>query len=279
MKSTKLTGIISLVILMPMASKADTIELTLELNSVDDKYEVDGCVKEMTAAVDKYLEYDMLRNDLFKERWGMAESKANELYETRKNAQLTKLQIQALLVYTGDEIYEPFKAAIQNGKANYLTKTFEYYALHFLLASALQTIKADDSTKCYTTYRGTKHTYKGNVGDEMRFGYFASSSTSSQTAGGFGKSTCFHILTCFGALIEDYANLPYEKEVLIPPYEKFQIKKRAEKGSINTEELKGCEIMFELESKGKMNTLDCKAPAIEGTDILEVRLKKLKAKI
>ncbi|KAL7870193.1 hypothetical protein SRHO_G00076900 [Serrasalmus rhombeus] len=56
----------------------------------------------------------------------------------------------------------------------------------------------------------------------MRFSSITSSSFRDDLAQ-FGKSSCFKIKTCFGADISKLSVHPDEKEVLMPPYEKFEV--------------------------------------------------------
>ncbi|XP_009988039.1 PREDICTED: erythroblast NAD(P)(+)--arginine ADP-ribosyltransferase-like, partial [Tauraco erythrolophus] len=57
----------------------------------------------------------------------------------------------------------------------------------------------------------------------VRFGQFASTSTNKDRALDFGKDTFFSVETCYGVPIEDFSSFPGEEEVLIPPFETFEV--------------------------------------------------------
>ncbi|KAK7910188.1 hypothetical protein WMY93_014872 [Mugilogobius chulae] len=81
-------------------------------------------------------------------------------------------------------------------------------------------LKNPCQNSCQTTYRRSKLKFTGEVNQEIRFGAFASTSKRTDLTT-FGKETCFHIKTCFGAYLKHYPILgDHEQEVLIPPYEK-----------------------------------------------------------
>lgn len=85
--------------------------------------------------------------------------------------------------------------------------------------------------------------------DKGRLGSFASSSLKSDQTK-YGTETCFKIETCYGAKILEYSAHPDEEEVLIPPYEVFEIKEG--------KELKDCKTVFVLKSNGTLSNLNCK---------------------
>uniref|UniRef100_A0A8C6S956 NAD(P)(+)--arginine ADP-ribosyltransferase n=1 Tax=Neogobius melanostomus TaxID=47308 RepID=A0A8C6S956_9GOBI len=199
------------------------VSLSMMDLSIDDMYF--GCNEAMAKKVmEEYFPKEM-KNNPFKDGWNVAKSFAKTKYENRKNKALTKDQVQAIYVYTQQppNVYDPFNAAVRGDAAKY-SKAFPYHALHFWLTSAIQILNA--KKRCRTTYRRTKTVYTGKENTEMRFGYFASSSKATDLIS-FGTVTCFHIKTCYGAYIKNYSKQGDEKEVLIPPYEKFKIKKIA----------------------------------------------------
>ncbi|KAL0154213.1 hypothetical protein M9458_050477 [Cirrhinus mrigala] len=122
------------------------------------------------------------------------------------------------------------------------------------LTDAIQILKKTQK-KCYLTFHGTKAEFKKlDLNKEVHFGQFASSSLDLKIAQRFGTKSCFEIHTCEGADVSKYSKLPYEKEVLIPPYEKFKV--TAVKTRKDQKDL-WCNTVYELESSGKKSDLNC----------------------
>ncbi|XP_036001035.1 ecto-ADP-ribosyltransferase 5 isoform X2 [Fundulus heteroclitus] len=165
---------------------------------------------------------------------------------------LTQKELLAIRVYTENtnNVYSEFNKAVRTGGDKYDT-SFKFRNLHFFLTSAIQKLKEADKGTCYNTYRRSKGTYK-LMTNEIRFGSFASSSlTPNQIS--YGQETCFKIETCHGAAVEQYSAYPAEREVLIPPYEKFTLVNNRE-----VKELNDCRTVYVLESAGRHSKLNCK---------------------
>ncbi|XP_042571624.1 NAD(P)(+)--arginine ADP-ribosyltransferase 2-like [Cyprinus carpio] len=192
--------------------------LDIALNSVDDNY--DGCTKEMANLVKtKYLSY---KNTWIRYR--------GPLFTPRSHVRDVLLQRLE-------------KRYTRNGKTHYTVMTYKWYSLYFLLTDEIQILKKQQN-KCYKTYRGTNVTFNGRAFTSIRFGSFTSSSVSAGRAYSFGNVSCFEIYTCEGADISKYSRVPYEGEVLIPPYETFNVNLR-------------CQTVFELNSTGIKSDLNC----------------------
>ncbi|XP_055004104.1 erythroblast NAD(P)(+)--arginine ADP-ribosyltransferase-like [Boleophthalmus pectinirostris] len=264
METTVLALTLCLVIPSFATESIQSIPLSMMENSIDDMY--DGC-KESMAEVVKNVYFPRENNiDPFKNAWKVAGPFAKEKYEKRPDKSLTLEQVQAVYVYSQEfpNVYGLLNAMLRAGKAKYASRDFPYHALHFWITSALQVINADNNKPCQTTYRRTNNKYTGEVNQQMRFGYFASSSTDPDQIT-FGRETCFYTETCFGANIKSYSRLD-EDEVLIPPYETFKITEIAE-GSYK--EMKDCKKVFVLKSTGKLSNLNCKAtkPKLTSTSL------------
>ncbi|XP_055012366.1 ecto-ADP-ribosyltransferase 4-like [Boleophthalmus pectinirostris] len=249
------TTVLALMLCLVMTSfpaESVTIPLSMMDNSIDDMY--NGCSDAMGEKVkNEYFPREMKKNELFKKAWENKEKTATKKYE-KSDKTLTKEQIQALLVYTGQapKVYEPLNAAVQDSADKYATNEFTYHALHYWLTTALQKLK---SNTCRITYHRSKDAFTGELNHEIRFGYFASSSTSPSKIH-FGIKTCFQIETCLGASIKDYSLYAGEDEVLILPYEKFKITEIAKD---TYQKLKKCEKIYVLKSTGSQSNLNCKA--------------------
>ncbi|NWI96421.1 NAR4 ribosyltransferase, partial [Pitta sordida] len=109
--------------------------------------------------------------------------------------------------------------------------SFKYF--HFYLTTAIQIMKEwQDSQesmgkpKCYQVHRGVKDLrIKARVGSRVRFGRFTSTSRFRNEAQKFGNETFFTVTTCLGAAVQGFSYYTSEKEVLIPPYEIFLVKR------------------------------------------------------
>ncbi len=219
-------------------------------DAVDDMYS--NCREEMEKKVrDEYLKRES--TDLFGRLW--EESEKNEILKTTVKGEeaLTKEHKKAILLYSSVLLHEYLNTAARTGKNHYGTTSFMFHSFYFWLTSAIQIL--NNNAKCYISYRRDDYVYDGNVGQNIRFGSFASSSIKSDLKN-FGKKTCFKIKTCYGAHVEKYSTRPHEEEVLIPAYEVFTIKQKIQDKSLAG--LKDCELVYVLESAGKQSNLDCK---------------------
>ncbi|XP_036430734.1 NAD(P)(+)--arginine ADP-ribosyltransferase 2-like [Colossoma macropomum] len=228
--------------------------LDMAENSVDDSYE--GCRDAMNRLViSKYIEDEKKNTPGFAAGWKKA------LKNCAKNG-LSINQSAAIYMYTADPKYmkdcshKKFNSATRNGAAAYQSGDFQFYTLHFFLTDAIQQLKKlTKKQRCVTTYRRTKDKFKTDVlKKKIRFGSFTSSSFDKNLVQ-FGNESCFQIKTCFGAAIENFSAIKYEKEVLIPPYETFlvtAIKKKDKKKDL------WCNVVYELKSAGKKSNLNCK---------------------
>ncbi|XP_030634884.1 ecto-ADP-ribosyltransferase 4-like [Chanos chanos] len=225
------------------------LPLDMALDSVDDSY--DGCREEMSKLVkNDYLNQERKANVHFKDGWKLAEKRA------KAGNGLEKEQAVALWVYTSSHpnVYTDFNRAVGHDKRSYKNGTFQYYSLHFLLTDALQLLKKKQKSPM-TTYRRTKDTYdRIKVGKTIRFGRFTSTSLDYNETASFGDKTCFEIGTQFGADITKFSANKREKEVLIPPYEKFKVT------SVQMKKKKRnlwCDVVYTLKSDGTRSNLNC----------------------
>ncbi|XP_056091579.1 T-cell ecto-ADP-ribosyltransferase 2-like [Rhinichthys klamathensis goyatoka] len=233
------------------AAAEQIFPLDMAPNTVDDQY--DGCREKMANLVKtKYLEDEMSDSESeFTIAWKYAEKKYKPPGDN-----LTKNHSIAIYVYTSSilKLYKHFNDAVRNDKKKYKNKTFEWYSLHFLLTDAIQILKKTQKG-CYSTYRGTNVKFNKKVlNNEVRFGSFSSSSLNRNRTRFFGNKSCFVIKTCEGAALTKYSKLPREKEVLIPPYEKFKV--TAVKTRRDQKDL-WCDTVFTLKSTGARSDLNC----------------------
>ncbi|XP_062271253.1 T-cell ecto-ADP-ribosyltransferase 2-like [Scomber scombrus] len=230
---------------------SEPFPLDMATKAVDDMYK--GCREKMEKKVNnKYFKKEDVGT--FKDAWEKAEECSKQLH--REDKDLTQDHMQAICVYTADDIYEEFNKAVRTGKKTY-TSSFKFHSFHFWLTSAIQIL--NKKQKCQISYRRTDNEFTGKLRKYIRFGTFTSSSKLTNLTD-FGSKTCFEIKSCLGAYLKDYSYLETdEKEVLIPPYEKFKITKIIE-GKGKFKPMPDCEKVFILESKGKsVSNLNCKA--------------------
>ncbi|XP_069570146.1 ecto-ADP-ribosyltransferase 4-like [Brachyistius frenatus] len=223
------------------------IPLSMEMGAVDDMYS--NCNAKMAIMVkNKYFTKEL--EGVFRDVWQKAKKCASGKYETREDAALTMNHLQAICVYTSGykNLYNLFNIAVRTKKNVYGT-TFQYHSLHFWLTSAIQILQ--NKAGCHNTYRRTNNVFKGEVDQLIRFGSFTSTSKLSNL-NHFGTKTCFKITTCYGAFLKKYPHLKdREQEVLIPPYETFQITKKDEVTQND------CEVVYVLHSVGYISLLNC----------------------
>ncbi|XP_029457788.1 ecto-ADP-ribosyltransferase 5-like [Rhinatrema bivittatum] len=206
-------------------------ELNMAPWSFDDQYS--GCEDRMAEKISStgLLETELNNDGKFKEAWQKAEQTWGE---RKRNGTIPALPPGftdehgiAILVYTGAFYYRLNEAVRWVGVSpqDYM-ETFPYKALHYYLTRALQLLEKNCFGGCQTVYRGAKNihfTPSSGKGSTIRFGQFTSTSLKKDVALFFGNDSFFTIKTCLGACIASMAALVTENEVLIPPYEIFNV--------------------------------------------------------
>ncbi|KAM4595269.1 erythroblast NAD(P)(+)--arginine ADP-ribosyltransferase-like [Fundulus diaphanus] len=226
--------------------------LDMAENSVDDMYST--CAAKMEAMVKDTYFKEEIKNNPFKNVWKNAEKCANKKLKERQTGDeaLTKDHMQAICVYTDGgraDFYKIFNEAVRIKRKEY-GSSFPFHSLHFWLTRAIQILNKNN---CTTTFRRTKSKFTGKVNQEIRFGTFTSTSNLSDLEN-FGHTTCFKVRTCHAAYLKNYPKLgDKEQEVLIPPYEKFQIISKSKSGK----QLSDCENVYVLNSTGVQSNVDC----------------------
>lgn len=221
-------------------------------DSVDDMFL--GCLNKTIDRVVKNYAGKELKT--FAKAWKQAANKANQNRD-KAPAHLTKEQLQAVYVYTGPLVYQQFNTAVRTQRSEY-GRNFQFHYLYVLLTSAVQTLKLRQP--CYTTYRRCNVLFSGEVGRRMRFGSFASTSLKTGVTK-FGRKTCFEISTCYGAYVGQYSGMLDEEEVLVPPYEVFQVSRKLTGDKDKPAGLEDCEVVFVVKSVDRKSELNCKLVA------------------
>ena len=212
--------------------------LDMALASFDDQYA--GCATAMAAALPELNRTEFQANKVYADGWAQASSQWRErqawgpewgVSPTRLLAPLGFREEHgvALLAYTANSpLHKEFNAAVREAgrsRAHYL-QHFSFKTLHFLLTEALQLLSSGQRPpQCHQVFRGVQglRFRPAGPGATVRLGGFASASLQDAAAQHFGEDTFFGIWTCLGAPIKGYSFFPGEEEVLIPPFETFQV--------------------------------------------------------
>ncbi|XP_039659719.1 NAD(P)(+)--arginine ADP-ribosyltransferase 1-like [Perca fluviatilis] len=237
-----------------VAGKNSVLQLDMAENSVDDMYF--GCKNKMKKRVTEDLKNEKNNNPNFTEVWDRSEKEVHWSIWKRFTEVLTKKQIVAIRTYTDEGVYGDFNAAVRTQGPEYNT-TFGYHALHFLLTTAIQDIRAKKKEQCLTGYRKVDKYFSENVENKsIRFGSFTSTSQGRYlNAKKFGNKSCFEIFTCMGADISPYSKVKYEAEVLIPPYEVFKVVEIKKRSTMQPN--LPCEVVYKVKSTGYVSKLNC----------------------
>lgn len=252
---TQLWLLLSLCALQTPAGSTEValkVDLDLTPGSFDDQYQ--GCSKQVME--------ELSHRDYFIEEIG------NHKYYSRawQNAHLTWLSQEdtcpesmttthavAILVYTSNHnVSSDFATAMAKavGSPGQYQQSFHFKYLHYFLTTAIQLLRKERATKnsdlCYEVHHGMKNVkFEVRVGATIRFGQFLSASLLREETQESGSQTLFTIATCLGASLQDFS---FRKEVLIPPYEVFEVvsKSRNPKGEL-----------INLRSVGNLSTYNC----------------------
>uniref|UniRef100_A0A493TYY7 NAD(P)(+)--arginine ADP-ribosyltransferase n=1 Tax=Anas platyrhynchos platyrhynchos TaxID=8840 RepID=A0A493TYY7_ANAPP len=125
-------------------------------------------------------------------------------------------------------LYKQLNAAVREGgrsREHYL-QHFPFKTLHFLLIEAVHTLWKAQNTECYNVYRGVLGIcFTAQLNQTVHFVQFASASFKNNTAQKFGNDTLFFVNTCYGVSIRSFSFSQDQDEVLIPPFEVFNVTK------------------------------------------------------
>ncbi|NXB77381.1 NRT2 ribosyltransferase, partial [Donacobius atricapilla] len=199
------------------------VPMDMARDSFDDRYE--GCGPAMTTALTALNRFEFLRNPHFAWFWPQA---AAEWHKRGSHVSplASPAQAIALMAYTMSDLYREFNAAVRvaGRSPQQYRDNFHFKTLHFLLTQALETLRHAQNRQCRRVFRGVQDVhYIARRGQRVRFGQFTSTSLSNETAQTYGTDTIFQVQTCHGVNIRQFSMYPEEEEVLIPPFETFEV--------------------------------------------------------
>uniref|UniRef100_A0A803VNE6 NAD(P)(+)--arginine ADP-ribosyltransferase n=1 Tax=Ficedula albicollis TaxID=59894 RepID=A0A803VNE6_FICAL len=230
------------------------IALSMVPNSFDDQYQ--HCRLKMLRALPALNRSEFVLSSPYAEAWGKAAALWNSRAwprSSRPGSLLRPEQAIALLAYTMEErLYVEFNRAVRRvgrSRREYLNN-FHFKVLHFLLTGALRALRgAHSHPRCLHVFRGVDRIrFTARPGQIVRFGQFASSSLLRNVSDFYGTTTTFEVHTCHGADIRRYSIYPEEEEVLIPPYETFNVTGVTQQGD---------EVLIQLRSHGVHSKYNC----------------------
>uniref|UniRef100_A0A8C3P0B2 NAD(P)(+)--arginine ADP-ribosyltransferase n=1 Tax=Cyanoderma ruficeps TaxID=181631 RepID=A0A8C3P0B2_9PASS len=234
---------------MTVATAAIEVKpLDMAQDSFDDRYQ--GCGPAMTAALPALNRSEFQKNPLFAQVW------PNAAAEWQRRAPLfsilsSQAQATAIMACTMNDLHKEFNNAVHvaGRSPQEYQDNFQYKTLHFLLTQALGTLRDIRGPQCYNVFRvvcGVQ--FKAQRGDIVRFGRFSWASLSKRTAQCFGTDTAFQVHTCHGVDIREFSVYPGEKEMLIPPFETFEVTQVTQKGN---------KVQIQLRSNGNYSKYNC----------------------
>ncbi|NWV32183.1 NAR1 ribosyltransferase, partial [Grantiella picta] len=202
------------------------VALDMSPTSFDDQYR--GCGRAMTAALPTLTRSELQRNGHLAEAWALATAEWRvRTSPGSPRSPLSPAQATALLAYTAPvSLHRTFNAAVRaagRSRREYLDN-FHFKTLHFLLTDALATLRDTRGQRCHRVFRGVRGVrFEVRPGRRVRFGHFASASLRNESSWAFGMDTAFRVDTCHGVTVRDFSFFPHEEEVLIPPFEVFEV--------------------------------------------------------
>ncbi|NXF55863.1 NARE ribosyltransferase, partial [Oceanites oceanicus] len=226
------------------------VALDMAPTSFDDQYQ--GCSRMMEEELGELNRTEFANNIVYAKAWTQAaaawRSQQGRIPSPRA---LRPEQAVAIRAYTlKSPLYQEFNVAVrERGRSlrEYLD-AFHFKTLHFLLSEALRALRDAQPHHCHRVYRGVRDRFTAQLGQRIRFGRFTSTSFRKKSAECFGRETVFSVETCYGVPIRDFSEFPGEEEVLIPPFEIFEVTKvTREKGKP----------FIELRSQGARSTYNC----------------------
>ena len=168
------------------------------------------------------------KNSLFHEGWEFARQNLH-----KKDKSLEENEFLAVFTYTYKTlpVYSEFnKKTRELGPED---SRYDFKAMFYFLSAAIHDMSQKTlQNKPYQVYKGVTHPVTAEVGQPFHFNCYTSAPTSLSVAETFltntgenGSKTLFIIETYQGEKIDKFSAFLEEKEVLISPYEMFEVVK------------------------------------------------------
>ncbi|XP_077026283.1 ecto-ADP-ribosyltransferase 4 isoform X2 [Tamandua tetradactyla] len=238
----------------PAASSEVGIKIDFDLApaSFDDQYQ--GCSKQVMEELSQgdYFTKEIEAHGNYFRAWKKAYiTWLNQASALSKN--MTTPQAVAILVYTLDNSMRSdfTKAMASAGRSPQQYKhSFQFKYLHYYLTSAIQLLRKEilmkNHTPCYEVHHwATGGNSEAYAGATIRFGQFLSTSLLREEIPKLENQTLFTIFTCLGVPVQDFS---LKKEVLVPPYELFEVVNTSSHPRGN---------WLQLRSTGNLSTYNC----------------------
>ncbi|XP_054575222.1 ecto-ADP-ribosyltransferase 4 isoform X1 [Eptesicus fuscus] len=227
------------------------INFDLAPDSFDDQYQ--GCSQQVMEELSQgdYVTEELEAQTNYYKAWNSAHlTWLNRAKALPKNMTIT--HAVAILVYTlNNNVRSEFtKAMASAARSPWQYKhSFHFKYLHYYLTSAIQLLRKGIAMKndslCYQVHHEADFYLKAYIGATLRFGQFLPTSLLRKEAQESGNQTLFTIFTCLGAPVQDFS---LREEVLVPPYELFEVVNMSYHPRGN---------WLQLRSTGNLSTYNC----------------------
>ncbi|NXU46788.1 NRT2 ribosyltransferase, partial [Drymodes brunneopygia] len=241
---------------IPPGDSATPLVVALDMSphSFDDQYR--GCGRAMAKALPALNRSELRPGGHFAEGWTLAAAEWRvRSFSGSPRSPLSPAQAMALLAYTAPvPLHRTFNEAVRvAGRSGQEYRDgFHFKVLHFLLTQALGTLRDARGPQCHRVFRGVSGVrFEARRGRTVRFGHFASASLRNESSWSFGTDTAFQVWTCQGVAIREFSFFPHEDEVLIPPFETFEVT------DVTNVTKDGDKVRIQLRSTGTHSNYNC----------------------
>lgn len=206
---------------------AEAEVINLASDSFDDQYQ--GCTQQIMEKLNQedYFTKEIERNKTYAKAWYNAHLNWLNQAKTLPRS-MVSAHAAAILVYSlSNTVRSDFTKAMATGgrSPQQYKDLFHFKYLHYYLTSAVQLLReeglANNDYPCLKVHHEAKDIYlEASRGATIRFGQFLTISLLNKESPKLENQTQFTISTCLGVPVEYFS---LKREVLIPPYELFEV--------------------------------------------------------